>query len=135
MRAEYAACTIGVTSPIDACIVHLLKYAMRSRTGEFRNSQNCDFVAVPFSMLSDSVRSELSEQCIVIDEDIIRRSERLVSLGVIEKVAGASDSLRSIVHTVISEIVATEPGYSVASSQLGCVFISASKDHCKSNWC
>ena len=88
---------------IDACIVRLLKYALRSRTGEFRNSAGKDFAAVPFDMLSDFVRSELSEQYLVTDEDIIRRSERLVSLGVIEKVPGAADSLRSVAYSYLSE--------------------------------
>ena len=74
-------------------------------------------------MLSEFVRSELSEQYLVTDEDIIRRSERLVSLGVIEKVPGATDTLRSVAYSYLSEYTSPsrEPGdnYTDASPMSG----------------
>ena len=49
------------------------------------------------------------DQCIVSYDDIVRRTERLVNVGVIEKVPGSVDSLRSVAYAYLSEQVNVAP--------------------------
>ncbi len=103
---------------IDCCIVRLLKQVMRSRTGEYSsgpNNRNLSSTALPLDILSDLVRKTCDFEhennhgdrrggvIMVTDEDILRRSERLVNAGIIEKVAGSLDSFRSIAYCYLSE--------------------------------
>lgn len=88
---------------IDACVVRVLKEAYIHKSGEFRDSINYEYTALPIDMLSYRVRKELEKQCTVSTDDVLRRSERLVSIGAIDKVVGNNETFRSIAYCYLSD--------------------------------
>ena len=111
---------------IDACIVRVLKDAFINKNGLFSNNSYMKNSALPIDALSYRVRKSLEDRCAVSDEDIMRRrlkyslllclfyfvnvvplyyccSERLVSIGVIDKVVGNIETLRSVAYCYLSE--------------------------------
>ena len=106
---------------IDACVVRILKDAFIHKNGIFSNNSYMKNSALPIDTLSYRVRKSLEDRCAVSDEDIMRRrylhfinyqfeyviilyiSERLVSIGIIDKVVGNIETLRSVAYCYLSE--------------------------------
>lgn len=99
---------------IDASVVRVLKDAAAQKTGEFVNHNRQRFAALSIDSLCFRVRSALKDHTGVSAEDIMRRSERLVSIGVIDKVAGNPDTFRSVAYSYIAD--AEAPSSSVTGS-------------------
>jgi hypothetical protein len=94
---------------VDACIVRVLKLAAAHKSGEFSNALRQRYTALPIDTLTYQVRSALKERCTVTAEDVIRRSERLVSVGIIDKVPGNSETFRSVAYCYLAESSAVAP--------------------------
>jgi hypothetical protein len=88
---------------IDACIVRTLKDVAAHKTGEFPNYFRQRSTALPIDTLTFKVRTALKDQCTVSAEDVIRRSERLVTDGIVDKVVGNSDTFRSVAYCYLSQ--------------------------------
>lgn len=91
---------------IDASVVRVLKDAAAQKSGEFANHCRQRFAALSIDSLCYRVRLALNGRSNVSSEDIMRRSERLVSIGVIDKVVGNSDSFRSVAYCYIADVEA-----------------------------
>ncbi|RYH32039.1 hypothetical protein EON65_01405 [archaeon] len=99
---------------IDACIVRLLKKAYVEKSGEFPSRSRNANTALSLDTLCDQVKISLLARCDVSFDDIMRRCERLVSVGIIDKQAGNRESLRSTAYGYIvdseSQSSAKDPG-------------------------
>lgn len=109
--ATFVTLTIFCHLPFD----RYLKSIARSTSGDFSSSSGASGTAVSLDLLSNAVKSSLEERCNVSVDDVVRRSERLVSIGVIEKCVGNPNTLRSIAYSYLPE--STEVSHSIASSQ------------------
>eukprot|EP01034_Spumella_vulgaris_P021920 gene21920-27998_t len=103
---------------VDACIVRTLKEVAVRNSGEFhqkpaaKTSKNdkssksvltAKYSALSLDTLCDRVRRSLEDRCNVVAEDVVRRTERLVSTGLIDKVVGNRETFRSVAYTYLSD--------------------------------
>eukprot|EP00981_Chlorochromonas_danica_P000629 scaffold143_cov173-Ochromonas_danica.AAC.5 len=86
---------------IDACIVRSLKRAFIEKSGEFPNRHRVGNTALSLDTLCDKARHNLEPRCNVSFDDILRRCERLVTIGVIDKLPANRDSLRSVAYSYL----------------------------------
>jgi len=89
---------------IDASIVRLLKDVAKQKTGEFHNKEGVSNCAIPQDVLLLLVREDLAKRMHVDSKDIMRRGERLVSIGIIEKISLNTKSFRSVAYAYLPEI-------------------------------
>jgi hypothetical protein len=97
---------------IDACIVRHLKSAAQTPAAKTETPVSTGFSTlsaaenkpgmVPLDMLTSQVRTSLGNLQSISEQDIIRRTERLVSSGIIEKVRGNSMSFRSVYYSYVA---------------------------------
>eukprot|EP01041_Mallomonas_annulata_P000757 gene757-1443_t len=88
---------------VDASIVRILKKSHIHRNGLFMNSAGTMHTALSLDVLIQEVKTNLRDRCDVCEEDVMRRIERLVASGIIEKVVGNKDSMRSVGYSYFQE--------------------------------
>ncbi len=98
---------------IDACIVRILKEAARTHSGNFMNSAGTNNTAVPLDVLLKLVKDSLENRCSVNSEDVMRRSERLAAISIIEKVKGNNDTFRSVAYCYLPDKYEDENDYDI----------------------
>ena len=89
---------------IDASIVRLLKDIAKQKTGEFHNKDGVPHSAIPQDVLILLVKEDLVKRMHVDSKDVMRRGERLVSIGVIEKISLSTNTFRSVAYAYLPEI-------------------------------
>lgn len=89
---------------IDASIVRLLKETAKKKVGEFPNKDGIPHCAIPQDILISIVKEDLARRMHLDSKDIMRRSERLVSVGVIEKISLSTNTFRSVAYAYLPEI-------------------------------
>jgi hypothetical protein len=103
---------------IDACIVRILKEAARTHSGNFMNSSGTNNTAVPLDVLLKLVKDSLEDRCSVNSEDVMRRSERLAAISMIEKVKGNNDTFRSVAYCYLPDKYEEENDFDVVKGSM-----------------
>jgi hypothetical protein len=99
MKSDYLVVQGWRNDQIDACITRTLKAAMRDKVGEFAcNSNHEELVALSMDTLCAVVRQKLLHEGDIPMESIVKRCERLVAIGVIDKIHGNKETMRSIAY-------------------------------------
>jgi hypothetical protein len=88
---------------IDAAMVKYLKELSISKKGDITNSKGIYGAAVSIDRFCEDIRRILADRFILSDEDFMRRSDHLASVGIIEKCHGSSTGLRSVGYSYLSE--------------------------------
>lgn len=90
---------------IDANIVKYLKEIHISKGGDVSYGYLCDMKAVSVDQLCQAMKNQANLSLSnITDEEVLRRSDHLSNIGVIEKVTGEAIGLRSIGFCYTSEI-------------------------------
>jgi hypothetical protein len=114
---------------IDACIVRHLKIAARTANNTLAPLSPPTPVSVvpseclqsknlPLDILFDQVRGSLSDQSSLAAtaEDVMRRAERLVAAGIINKVGGQRESFRSVAYCYFSDEEDDGPSFPIPAT-------------------
>lgn len=110
INSDFAVLQGWRNEQIDACVVRVLKDALVQKSGDLSSPPSskypsADLICLSVDTLSYKVRNVLlSFYSNITQEEVVKRCERLVSIGIIEKNLGNIETFRSVSYSYLSDL-------------------------------